>query len=870
MNILKKIFLLVVVISIISCTFAGFVYANETESNLSPVTLHDLSNSGEKIVDKLYCLGVLSEYDMKLDAYGELTRAEFVEMVINLLDYGTVEYTDSYFDDVPDDYWANGYINTAYQFGLISQNNTFRPTDGITYNECIKILLEAMGYGQLAMQQGGYPSGYLAVAAVSNINHRVSVTGDGVLVRKDVLKLLENALECNVLVYNNQKYETSDTMFMEERKGIKVYDGKIEEILLKEHKARISINGVTSLFDLSDKIDINSVIEDTADIYVSDEDVVLYIEFKGKTKVYYDFIYEINRESNQAVNYGAGTVKRITLRNEDKEFKVSEDAIIYCDDINAKNEAVPLLNTFAKIVVLENEVVKIESYNLKAGGIIYRADPDKIKYIRGDVNDNVIQGFEDVDDLRIFIDGKQYTSMYDLKDSMVFDYWTNSDQSKFIIVASSRIHEKTLNSSSDTELVLDGQSYEVNPYYGLYVYSNAKERYMLNGEISNYFGKKVKVFVDDNKYVRYIKIDENVENIDSFLGVITRAIRDDADESVMSFSIYKVSGDNGEKQYKVAKKLSKSSISAEYAASVAKNLDGKGFFKFSLNKASEIIKIEEPDFWGMTTTVSSKIKDNNNYWLDKLYVRNATIFAILDDDGEFKVKLLDWDANLRNTEFSEPLVVTSDYDAKNNPLADYVMLTGGVSDVHFAGTVQRFVTDVTQIYDEAEGEVLVQFTTIDRWGTYKHKISLEENKKWNLKPGMRLEATTNHIAGDAFRILSVEDFSVDPSFWKTDNETFTLNSNTGFYKADKILYRDGHVAQFMVNGIETDVIELHEYFMCYELQRGKNGHVFVKNSGVNPLGYINELDNVWFCIYPWGPEPRSIGYVIYEKTSMVP
>ena len=128
MNILKKVFLLVLAISIISCSFAGFVYANETESDLSSVTFRDLSNSGEKIVDKLYCLGVLSEYDMKLDAYGELTRAEFVEMVINLLDYGTVEYSDSYFDDVPDDYWANGYINAAYQLGLISQNNTFRPT----------------------------------------------------------------------------------------------------------------------------------------------------------------------------------------------------------------------------------------------------------------------------------------------------------------------------------------------------------------------------------------------------------------------------------------------------------------------------------------------------------------------------------------------------------------------------------------------------------------------------------------------------------------------------------------------------------------------------------------------------------------------
>jgi len=593
------------------------------------------------------------------------------------------------------------------------------------------------------------------------------------------------------------------------------------------------------------------------------------VDVKGNAKVYYDFIYEVNRETDPSLSYGAGTVKKIALKNENKELNVSSSAIIYCDDINANDQAAPLINTFSKIIVLDKMVVKIESYSLKPGGIIYRSDPDKIKYIRGDVNDNVIQGFEDVDDLRIFIDGKQYTSMYDLKDSMVFDYWINSEQNKFIIVASSRIHEKTLDSYSSQELVLDGQTYEVNPQYGLYVYSNAKEKYVLNGEVGIYLGKKVKVFVDDNMYVRYIKIDENIESMDSFLGVITKAVVDELDDSI-TFSVYKVSGDHGEKKYKVAKKLRGSPISADYAASVAKNYEGKGFFKFTLNKSAEIVKIEEPDFWGMTTTVSSKIKDNNNYWLDKLYVRNATIFAILNDDGAFKVKMLDWDTHLRNTEFSQPLVVTSDYDAKHNPLADYVMLTGGVSDVHYAGTVQRFVTEVKQVYDDAEDEVVVQFKTLDRWGTYTHKISMEENAKWNLKKGMRVDATTNHIAGDPFRISSVEDFSVDPSLWKTDNATFTLNANTGFYKADKILYRDGNVAQFMVNGVETDVIELHEYFICLELQRGGKGSIFVRNTGVNPLGYVNSSDNVWFCIYPWGPEPRSIGYVIYEKTSMVP
>lgn len=53
------------------------------------------------------------------------------------------------FDDVVADYWASGYINLASKQGIINGdgNGKFRPQDDVKYEEAIKMVVCALGYG---------------------------------------------------------------------------------------------------------------------------------------------------------------------------------------------------------------------------------------------------------------------------------------------------------------------------------------------------------------------------------------------------------------------------------------------------------------------------------------------------------------------------------------------------------------------------------------------------------------------------------------------------------------------------------------------------------------------------------------------------
>ena len=80
-----------------------------------------------------------------------VTRAEFSKIAVHLLGLSDVAESSkevSKYPDVSIDHWANGYINVATAQGLIigDDTGTFRPEDGISYQEANTILIRLLGY----------------------------------------------------------------------------------------------------------------------------------------------------------------------------------------------------------------------------------------------------------------------------------------------------------------------------------------------------------------------------------------------------------------------------------------------------------------------------------------------------------------------------------------------------------------------------------------------------------------------------------------------------------------------------------------------------------------------------------------------------
>ena len=142
-----------------------------------------------------------------LNLTGDVTRAEFATFVVRMIGQEEVALASAgkqIFDDVAADHWGNGYIDVAYNAKIIQGygDGNFGPDAPVTYEQAIKMIVCALGYGDSANEKGGWPSGYLRVANEMKITKGVKVSGGQPAKRGDIVSMIYNSLEIDVLRAN--------------------------------------------------------------------------------------------------------------------------------------------------------------------------------------------------------------------------------------------------------------------------------------------------------------------------------------------------------------------------------------------------------------------------------------------------------------------------------------------------------------------------------------------------------------------------------------------------------------------------------------------------------------------------------------------
>ncbi len=143
--------------------------------------------------------GILHEEDQLPGNLNEsITRAEFVQYAMRVLNLPEgIEAGEVLFSDVDKNSPYYAAIAAAKQLGVVSgdSEDTFRPDDFITYHEAIKILVELLGYQPYALNNGGYPTGYIAAAARAQIIRVVpSSNNDGIITYNTAFDFIYGAL----------------------------------------------------------------------------------------------------------------------------------------------------------------------------------------------------------------------------------------------------------------------------------------------------------------------------------------------------------------------------------------------------------------------------------------------------------------------------------------------------------------------------------------------------------------------------------------------------------------------------------------------------------------------------------------------------
>lgn len=130
-----------------------------------------------------------------------VTRAEMAVVICRTLektldeeDYLPIYVAAENFSDVPESHWANMYINKVSFLEIVKGygNGRFGPSDNVTYEQAITMVIRMLKAEDDAENQGGYPGGFLKVAENMGLLAGVRAAKGEKMSRANVAVLLSN------------------------------------------------------------------------------------------------------------------------------------------------------------------------------------------------------------------------------------------------------------------------------------------------------------------------------------------------------------------------------------------------------------------------------------------------------------------------------------------------------------------------------------------------------------------------------------------------------------------------------------------------------------------------------------------------------
>ena len=287
----------------------------------------------EEAVVRLVALGIIDGFeDGTYRPDEQVTRAQFAKIVVASLGVGeAAQYAKgaTKFADVPADHWATGYINVAVDMGVIAgyPDGTFKPENQVTFAEAIKMIVAALGYTPKANALGGYPGGYLAVAAEEGITEDVTVVSTLAANRGAVAIMVDNALDVDLMEQvsygDNPEWKAiagktllSSKLDVEEVKGTVVAISKTDKLDENEFKLADEDGDIIDTFEMAIDANTESLFLKEVKILHKDEKVVWVSVETADGDIVFDTVKSV----------GDGT---ITLKNADKTYAVEDGAEIY-------------------------------------------------------------------------------------------------------------------------------------------------------------------------------------------------------------------------------------------------------------------------------------------------------------------------------------------------------------------------------------------------------------------------------------------------------------------------------------------------------------------------------------------------------------
>lgn len=159
------------------------------------------SGSLSDTIEELQEYGIINGYpDGEFKPEDNITRAAFAKIIVFMMGITPEEEYTCSFEDTQG-HWAKGFIEEAKDAGIINgtSSTTFAPEGYVTYEQIAKMTVCAVGYQDEAVENGGYPNGYIRMAEDLGILKDVDYTmqSDNAT-RANVAKIIGNTISVDI------------------------------------------------------------------------------------------------------------------------------------------------------------------------------------------------------------------------------------------------------------------------------------------------------------------------------------------------------------------------------------------------------------------------------------------------------------------------------------------------------------------------------------------------------------------------------------------------------------------------------------------------------------------------------------------------
>ncbi|MBP3362159.1 MAG: S-layer homology domain-containing protein [Clostridia bacterium] len=209
------------------CMSIGYAEDTDTQAEVNAETFQSTAVNMLKILD-------IIDEDSAFEPDSSITKGEFIAMLVNLAGISDEMMPDAegiVFFDVPQEHEYAGYVKTAYELGIITgkEDGNLGVDKPFSYMDAAVMCVRALGGDMIAMQNGGYPTGYFEFASRYGLLKDVNFSGNDIIA-KDAAQMIFNALEAGATkaIGPNEYYFDENTTLLDTNFHIKKTEGILD------------------------------------------------------------------------------------------------------------------------------------------------------------------------------------------------------------------------------------------------------------------------------------------------------------------------------------------------------------------------------------------------------------------------------------------------------------------------------------------------------------------------------------------------------------------------------------------------------------------------------------------------------------------